>query len=84
MASGHVSVLESFSDGDAHEWFQRFEICSSANQWNNETKPRKLPTILEGEALVCWLELSDEQQADYKVTKEQLLTKIAPNEFPSP
>ena len=83
MASGHVSVPKFFSDEDAREWFQRFEICSSANQWNNETKARKLPTVLEGEALACWLELSDEQQADYKVAKEQLLTKMAPNEFVS-
>ena len=76
--SGHVSVLKSFSEGDAREWFQRFEICCLMNQWNNETK---LPTLLEGEALACWLELSDEQKADYKVAKEQLLTKMAPNEF---
>ena len=39
------------------------------------------PTLLEGEALACWLELSDEQQADYKVAKEQLLTKMTSNEF---
>ena len=83
MAGGHVSVPKSFSDGDAHEWFKRFEICCSANQWNDEIKARKLPTLLEGEALASWLELSDEQQADYKVTKEQLITKMAPNEFVS-
>ena len=83
MAGGHVSVPKSFSDGDAREWFQRFEICCSANQWNDEIKARKLPTLLEGEALASWLELSDEQQADYKVAKEQLITKMAPNEFVS-
>ena len=26
MAGGHVSVPKSFSDGDAREWFQRFEF----------------------------------------------------------
>ena len=83
MAGGHISVPKSFSDGDAREWFQRFEICCSANQWNDEIKAWKLPTLLEGEALASWLELSDEQQADYKVAKEQVITKMTPNEFVS-
>ena len=83
MAGGHVSVPKSFSDGDACKWFQRFEICCSVNQWNDEIKARKVPTLLEGEALASWLELSDKQQADYKVAKEQLITKMVPNEFVS-
>ena len=61
MTTGHVSVPKPFSDGDAREWFQRFEICCSANWWNNELKALKLPTLLEGEALAVWLELSEEQ-----------------------
>ena len=82
MASGHyVSVPKSFSDGDACKWSQRYEICCSANQWNDEIKARKLPTLLEGEALAIWFELSNEEQADYKVAKEHLITKMAPSEF---
>ena len=83
MAVGHISVPKSFCDGDAREWFQRFEICCSANKWNAETKALKLPTLLEGEALAVWLELSEEQRADYKVAKEQLIKKMAPTEFVS-
>ena len=83
MAAGHISVPKSFSDDDAHEWFQRFEICCAANQWNDEAKARKLPTLLEGEALAIWLELSEEQQADYKVAKKQLIEKMVPTEFVS-
>ena len=37
MAIGYASVPKYFSDGDACEWLQRFEICCSVNQWNNET-----------------------------------------------
>ena len=73
-------MSKSFSDGDAREWFQRLEICCLANQWNDEIKARKLPTLLEGKVLASWLELSDEQQADYKVAKEQLISKMVPNE----
>ena len=74
MAAGHISVPKSFSDGDAREWFQRFEICAAANQWDGTLK---LPTLLEGEALAIWLELSTEQKADYAVAKEQLIVKMA-------
>ena len=83
MAAGHISVPKSFCDGDAHEWFQRFEICCSANQWNDKGKARKLPTLLEGEALAISLEPSEEQKADYKVTKEQLIKKMVLTEFVS-
>ena len=64
MAAGHVSVPKSFSDGDAGEWFQRFEICAAANQWYGAKKALKLPTLLEGEALAIWLEFLTEQKAD--------------------
>ena len=83
MAAGHISVPKSFCDGDAREWFQRFEICCSANQWNGKAKARKFPTLLEGEVLAIWLELSEEQKADYKVAKEQLIKKMVPTEFVS-
>jgi len=81
MASKHVSIPKSFTDGDAQEWFQRFEICAAANEWNNETKLLKLPTLLEGEALAVWLELSVEGTADYATAKKSLINKMAPTEF---
>ena len=34
MAARHVRVPKSFSDGDAHEWLQRFEIYAAVNQWD--------------------------------------------------
>ena len=83
MAAGHVSVPKLFCEGDACEWFQRFEICAVANQWNAATQALKLPTLLEGEVLAIWLELSTEQKADYAGAKEHLITKMAPTEFVS-
>ena len=38
--------------------------------WNEETKVAKLPTSL-GEALVTWLELSEDEQKDYNAVKEK-------------
>ena len=62
MATGrHVSLPKPFASGDVNEWCQRFEMCSKANEWNNATMALKLPTLLEGEALAVWMELTEEQ-----------------------
>jgi len=83
MASKHVSIPKSSTDGDAQEWFQRFEICAAANEWNDGTKLLKFPTLLEGEALAVWLELSTESMADYTTAKKSLISKMVPEEFVS-
>ena len=81
--ASHVSVPKPFGSGDAHEWLQKFEICSMANKWTEEVKALKLPTLLEGEALAIWLELSEDEQADYSVVKDKLRNKLAPLDFVS-
>ena len=45
------------------------------NQWNDATKAVKLPTLLEGEALAIWLGLSEEEQDDFVIAKEKLMTQ---------
>ena len=81
MASRHVSVPKTFSSGDVAELVKRFEICSRANEWDDATKALKLPTLLEGEALAIWLELSEEQQGDYDSAKGAIVKKMAPMGF---
>ena len=81
MAIKHISIPKSFTDGDAQEWFQCFKICAAVNEWNDATKSLKLPTLLEGEALVVWLELSTENKADYATTKTSMISKMMPTEF---
>ena len=81
MAERHVSIPKPFSTGDITEWFQRFEICFRANGWNDEAKAVKLPTLLEGEAIAVWLELSEEEQAEYKTAKKLLCKRLMPMEF---
>ena len=83
MAATHVSIPKSFSSGDAREWFQKFEICSDANGWDGAKKAKKLPTLLEGEALAAWMELTEEEKRDFGVAKEKLIRKLAPLEFVS-
>ena len=85
MASSgrHISLPNPFASGDMSKWCQRFEICSRANEWNNATMALKLPTLLEGEALAVWLELTDEQKKDYEAAKKELVAKMAPMGFAS-
>ena len=77
----HVSLPSTFSTGSIDEWFVRFDICSKANGWNDEMKALKVPTLLEGEALASWLELTEEEQADFKTLKKKLIAKMAPLPF---
>ena len=83
MVATHVSIPKSFSSGDVREWFQKFEICSDANGWDGAKKAKKLPTLLEGEALAAWMELTEEEKRDFGVVKEKLIRKLAPLEFVS-
>ena len=79
----HISLPSIFSVGDPTEWFKRYEICCNANDWGDQLKAKKLPTLLEGEALVTWLELTPEQQSDYKVAKAKILERMGPVRFVS-
>ena len=82
MAHGqHISLPKTFSSGDVNEWFKRFDICSKANGWNSETKAKKLPTLLEGEALAIWMELSEDEQKDFDDAKKKIAERIVPEVF---
>ena len=74
----HVSLPKTFDSGKASEWFQHFEIYCQANGWDNDKMALKLPTLLEGEALAVWLELTKEEQKDYSVTKKKIINAIKP------
>ena len=79
----HISLPKPFASGDVVEWFQWYEICCRANAWDADKKALKLQTLLEDEALAVWLELTDEQQKDYAVTKAKIIDAIMPMEFVS-
>ena len=83
MAQKHISVPRPFASGNITEWLIRFEICSKANGWDDDVKAVKLPTLLEGEALAVWLDLTEEQQKVYSVTVDKLKRSLAPSEFSS-
>ena len=81
MAEQHISVPTSFAGGDVAEWFQRFEICSRANRWDAAMKTLKLHTLLEGEVLAIWMDLSVEEKDSYETAKQTLTSKLTPASF---
>ena len=83
MAERHISLTKPFSSGDVEDWFQRFDICARANGWEAGAKAKKLPTLLEGEALAVWLGLTSEQQDDYAATKKAMEKAMLPMNFVS-
>ena len=83
MAGRHISLPQPFASGDVEDWFQCFDICTQANGWDEEVKAKKLPTLLKGEALAVWLELTCEQQNDYVVTKKAMEKAMMPMNFVS-
>ena len=44
-------------------------------------KSEKLPTLLEGEALAIWMELSEDEQKDFDDAKKKIVERIVPEVF---
>ena len=55
----HISLPKTFDTSGS-------SALSRANRWDNDKMTLKLPTLLEGEALAVWLELTLEEQKDEK------------------
>ena len=49
--------------------------------WSDEIKALKLLTLLEGEALVTWLALDEEDQKTFEETKTKMIKILSPTEF---
>ena len=56
-------------------------VTSTDGSWDDDTKAVKLPTLLEGEALAAWLEISTEAKETYAKTKKELLTALSSTSF---
>ncbi|KFD53378.1 hypothetical protein M513_05859 [Trichuris suis] len=79
LVVGHVSLPPTFSDGDFKEWIKGLDRCCAANGWNEDVRSTKLPTFLEGTALLIYEELTDGQRLTYSEVKEALADR-----FPRP
>ena len=80
MVERHIVLPVKFKDGDSKEWIQKFQICANANSWDETTQAKKLPTLLEGEALMTYLEMPEDDKKDVKKIFEALKAEFFPTE----
>ena len=80
MASGHgLALPEPLQDSDARSWFKRFEVCAAANEWNDNKKRVRLPTLLRGRAWAIFDALSEEHTDTYANLKGAILERLSPD-----
>ena len=64
---------------DARSWFRRFEVCAAANEWGDEKKLRRVPTLLKGRAWAVYDALTDAETDTYDHLKAALLEQLSPD-----
>ena len=62
-----VALPESFSDGDIEFWLRKYELCCEANEWKEDNKLKRLPTLLCGKAFAVIERLEGEQKATFNL-----------------
>ena len=83
ITSKHISLPRPFSEGDPNDWFQKYKIYCKANEWGDELRAKKLPNLLEGNALAIWLEMTIEQKGTYQMVKSRIVERMTPIHFVS-
>ena len=56
---------------------KRFEVCATANEWNDEKKLRRIPTLLKGCAQAVYDALMDTDTDTYAHLKMVLLEQLS-------
>ena len=80
MACGiGLALPKALQDRDTRSWFKRFKICAVANEWNDEKKLKRLPTLLKGWAWAIFDSLPDASTDTYAHQKEALLSRLNPD-----
>ena len=76
-----MALPKTIKDGDElDEWLVKFDICANSNGWDNDKKASKIPTFLEGEVLVAYLEMADEDNTDYSTLVRALRAEFRTKE----
>ena len=53
-----IALPNKFDDGDVVSWLDSFDVCAAANGWNNDTRLRRIPTLLVGRAFAIFQRLA--------------------------
>lgn len=80
MATGSLALPEPLEGEDARSWFKRYEVCATANGWNDQKKLSRLPTLLKGRAWAVYDSLHDDGDTDtYEHLKAAILKRLCPD-----
>ena len=76
---GGLALPEPLVDDEARSWFKRYEVCASANGWNDQKKLLRLPTLLKGRSWAIYDTLQDEETDTYDHLKAAILKRLCPD-----
>ena len=61
-------------------WLDSFNVCAAANNWNDNARLRRLPTLLAGRAFTVFQRLGDQQKDTLAHLRESLIAVFLPEE----
>ena len=77
---GNIALPEPLEGEDAKSWFKRYEVCGTANGWNDQKKLSRLPTLLKGRAWAIYDSLHEDGDTDtYEHLKAAILQRLCPD-----
>ena len=75
-----VALPNKIDDGDIVSWLDSFDVCATANNWNNDARLRHLPTLLVGRAFAIFQRLPNNQKDTMAHLREALIEAFLPAE----
>ncbi len=75
-----LALPNKFDDGDLASWLQSFDVCATANNWNDDARLRRMPTLLIGRAFAVYQRLIDGQRDTLAHLRENLTAAFLPPE----
>ena len=77
---GGTSIPSNFEDGNIVGWLDKFNVCATANQWDDAAKLRRLPTFLSGRAFAIYSRFGNNQKGNIQNLQNALLEAFLPPE----
>ena len=77
---GSISIPSNFEDGNIVGWLEKFNVCATANQWDDATKLRRLPSFLNGRAFAIYSRFDNNQKGTIQNLTNALLEAFLPPE----
>ena len=75
-----IALPKVFDDGDLVSWLECFDVCATANNWADDNRLRRLPTLLSGRAFAVFQRLAGNQKDTLAHLRENLLGAFLPDE----